>query len=106
MFDAGNKKFDRIVAKDHFVNHELRKEHPERERNKKAMFYQYRTGKESGAFYWALKEAKVVAENNMVILVVVVAFLLFMYWRGREKTRVSVRLTQIEEEIDSTIPRT
>ena len=83
----------------------MRKDHPERERGKKAIFYQYGAGKESGAFYWALREAKVIAENNTVILVVVVAFLLFLYWRGRGRTRTSVRLPQIEEEIHSAIPR-
>ena len=69
------------------------------------MFYQYGAAKESGPFYWALREAKVIAENNTVIFVVVIAFLLLMYWRGRERTRTSVRLPQIEEEIHSTIPR-
>jgi len=106
MFDHGSRKFDSIVGKDHFVDHQLRKDHPERTKRKDKKYYSWaRDGRESGPFEWTLKEVKAVAESKLAVLLVVLVFLLFLYWRGRQRKQTSVRLAQVEEELSETIER-
>lgn len=105
FYDVGATKFARIVEMDHFIDHQLKKQHPEEKprpvtwKNGHSLSGSQGNQGTDSHQGWGLGGIKEVVVDNAYLLLFLGVFLVIFYKRMSQSPPTQIRLPSVEEEL-------